>query len=111
MLLDQVKGRVFVGTVLEGTAMRAPRKIERDDFDRWIGWALKAATRNAHPSDKVWQRIVHSIANSNETGQMAIQGLARQGRSLDELLFLPSYMGAEQYNPFVYAGLTLSIGI
>jgi hypothetical protein len=91
--------------------MRASPKIERDDFDRWIGWALKTATQNAHPSEKVWQRIVHRIASSDETGQVANQVVARQGKSLNELLFLPSYVGIEQYNPFVYAGLTLSIGV
>ena len=91
--------------------MRTSPKIERDDLDRWIGWALKAATQNARPSEKVWQRIVHRIVNSDETGQMANRVVTRQGKSLNELFFLPSYMGAEQYYPFVYAGLTLSIGI
>jgi hypothetical protein len=91
--------------------MRASSRTERDDFDRWIGWALKAATQNACPSEKVWRRIVHRIANLDETGQIADQVVTRQGKSLNELFFLPSYMGVEQYNPFVYTGLTLSIGI
>lgn len=90
--------------------MRASPEIERDDFDQRIGWALKAAVQNAHPSEKVWQRIIRHITNSGKTGQVVVHRVTRQGR-LNELFFLPSYMGVEQYNPFVYSGLTLSIGI
>ncbi len=91
--------------------MRASPEIERDDLDQWIGWALRAALGNAHPSEKVWQRIVHHITNSNETGQVAIRSITRPSRHLNEFFFLPSYVGIEQHNPFVHTGLTLSIGI
>ena len=102
---------MLVGNAEEGTATRASPEIERDDLDQWIGWALKAALGNAHPSEKVWQRIVHHITNSDEIGQVVTQRGTRQSRNLNELVFLPSYMGVEQYNPFVHTGLTLSIGI
>jgi hypothetical protein len=39
-------------------------KIERDDFDRLISWALATITHDAQPSEQVWDRIVHHIANS-----------------------------------------------
>lgn len=48
--------------------MRALPEIEQDDFDRWIGWMLAADTRNAQPSEQVWQRIVHYVFNLGRDG-------------------------------------------
>ncbi len=84
--------------------MQASREIERDDFDRLIGWALAAETQNAHPSAKVWQRIVHRIVNSDETERVAIQDVAGRDRSV-------SYAGTERYKVFLYAGLAFTYGI
>jgi hypothetical protein len=46
--------------------MRALSHIEQDDFDRWVGWILATATRDAYPSRVVWHRIVTCLINSDE---------------------------------------------
>jgi len=90
--------------------MRTSYEIERDDFDRLIGWALTATTQNAIPSEKVWQRIVRRIMNF-KTEQAAIQDAAGQGRLVDKLLVLPPYAGIEQYKIFLFTGLAFASGI
>jgi alkylated DNA nucleotide flippase Atl1 len=49
--------------------MRAFSHIERDDFDRWVGWILATATRDAYPPSVVWHRIVNCLVNSDERFQ------------------------------------------
>jgi len=43
--------------------MQTSPEAEWDDFDRWIRWALTADSRNARPTEEVWQRVVHRVAN------------------------------------------------
>lgn len=86
-------------------------KSARDEFDRLISWALAAETQNAHPSDEVWQRILHSIVDSDRTGQVPVQSVTQQSGSWYKLFVLPSYMGVVQYNPFVYISLALTYGM
>ena len=43
--------------------MQTSLEVEWDDFDRWISWALTADSRDARPTEEVWQRIVHRVAN------------------------------------------------
>jgi hypothetical protein len=46
--------------------MRVVSLVERDDFDRWVGWILATATRDADPPRVVWHRIVTCIIDSND---------------------------------------------
>ena len=91
--------------------MRPVLKSARDEFDRLVSWALAAETQNAHPSEEVRQRILHSIVNSDKIGQAATQSVTRQSGSWNKLFVLPSYMGIVQYNPFVYISLALTYGM
>ncbi len=91
--------------------MQTSSEIERNDFDQWISWTLATGFRNVHPSDKVWQRIVHCIENLDETGQETVQGAARQAKSVDKLFILLSYIGIEPYIAFVYTGLAFTYGV
>jgi hypothetical protein len=47
--------------------MQTSPALERDDIDRWISWVLTGDSRNARPSEQVWQRIVHQVVNVGGT--------------------------------------------
>lgn len=51
-----------------GAYMQASPGLKWDEFDRWISLELRAANKNARPSEQVWQRIVHQVANSPRAG-------------------------------------------
>ncbi len=58
--------------------MRVFSHIERDDFDRWVGWILATVTRDAYPSRVVWHRIVTCLIDSDEWSQQPRRGAGKE---------------------------------
>lgn len=51
--------------------MQTTFESTRDDFDRWIRWALAVNSQNVRPPDQVWQRIVRHIVSSGRASNRA----------------------------------------
>ncbi|MDY7075821.1 MAG: hypothetical protein SXV54_02745 [Chloroflexota bacterium] len=51
--------------------MRPQPDIERDDLDRLITWALAERIQKDEPSERVWQRIVRCISDSDRASGCA----------------------------------------
>ncbi len=63
-------------------------RLEQDNLNRLIRWALTTSYKDVQPPDRVWQRIVHRVSNDH---------FDNIGESLGELL---NYAQITRYEVF-----------